>query len=491
MFTEGDMQYERPILQNPYLLFNVSIAYIISTMEQEAKKKIQIIVWNYINKELLEQDSVSEITLDKCCITDLLQIIDLRDLMDTEFRKKLIENLAVYESGESGSEKLIIRKFKQHPADITDVRLGLKACVESQNISSTCMDQCMSLYYDETNNCKKFRLNEEKNKFNVPADTVFVLGGIEANDTISFDELKVIFGLSDNVTEVKSHNIYEGTFERCLKSNKLEKYLDLLLSKGWHIHFNSLNLLYWSIVDILDSIEGFAMQPPMDVYRLKALFYRVIKSDLLGFFDLVLKYRYPDVNSSMIRSFMEELKYKCQSYKAPIFNFNFEMWREALIAWITKGANQDELVFVQDEEELTLLKELTLIYRAEQYTWINCKIIFDNEIDVIYSLKKEPISLRGEVLTNYVFVDSKSDPMVQLSDVAVGIIARYLSFIDLHGQHVESVIESSFKEKQMRILKKLNSVLKCSREYNPLFFNQTTSLEYHGLLNNLVDKYAL
>lgn len=460
-------------------------------MEQEAKEKFQSLVWTLIDKELLEQDSISEITIERYCIADYPHESDLRDLMDTEFRKKLINNLAIYESGESKCDELIIRKFKQHPVDFADLRLAMRAYVEAQNIPISFMDQCMTLYFDETNNCKKFRLNEEKNKFNVPADTVFVLGGIEADNTISFDELKDIMGLHDNIAEVKSHNIFKGAFEWCLQSDKLEKFLDLLLSKGWHIHFNSLNLLYWSIVDILDSIDGFSAQPPMDVYRLKAMFYRVMKSDLFGFFDLVLNYRYPDVSGKMIRSFMEELKYKCQSYKAPKFDFGFEMCREALIGWITKGANQDELVFVQDEEELTLLKDLTLIYRTEQYTWINSKLVFDNEIDVIYSLKKEPTSMGGKALTNYVFVDSKSEPMVQLSDVAVGIVSKCLSFIDLHGQDVEDVIESSFNEKQMRNLKKLSSVLKRSREYNPLFFNQTTSLEYHGLLNRLVDKYAL
>ena len=40
----------------------------------------------------------------------------------------------------------------------------------------------------------------------------------------------------------------------------------------------------------------------------------------------------------------------------------------------------------------------------------------DNEIDVIYELKKNPISINGNNLNNYIFVDSKMDTMVQLSD---------------------------------------------------------------------------
>lgn len=138
-----------------------------------------------------------------------------------------------------------------------------------------------------------------------------------------------------------------------------------------------------------------------------------------------------------------------------------------------------------------MLKELTMIYRNEIYTWINSQLVFDNEIDVIYPLKNEPTSMHGELLTNYVFVDSKTDPMVQLSDVAVGIVAKYLSFIDQHGRNTVSVVDSTFNGKQLGIFRKVNTVLKQSRDHNPLFFNQTTSLEYHGLLNDLIDNYAL
>ena len=113
----------------------------------------------------------------------------------------------------------------------------------------------------------------------------------------------------------------------------------------------------------------------------------------------------------------------------------------------------------------------------------------DNEIDIIYDFKKNPVSVDGKILNNYIFVDSKTDTMVQLSDVAVGIVSKYLYFIDQHGTESEKIILESLN--QLRVFRKLNTVLKKSRDFNPLFFNQQTSLEYHGLLNVLVDKYAV
>ena len=115
----------------------------------------------------------------------------------------------------------------------------------------------------------------------------------------------------------------------------------------------------------------------------------------------------------------------------------------------------------------------------------------DNEIDIIYDLKKNPVSMDGKILNNYIFVDSKTDTMVQLSDVAVGIVSRYLYFIDQHATESDKIISETFNENQLRVFHKLNTVLKKSREFNPLFFYQLTSLEYHDLLNILVDKYAV
>ena len=217
---------------------------------------------------------------------------------------------------------------------------------------------------------------------------------------------------------MKSHHIYNGVFADCLKSERLERFLDLLIENDWHIHFNSLNVLYWSIVDILDSIDGFVSQIPANIYMFKDLFYRVMKSNLSSFFDLVLKYRYPNIDSQDITAFMKDLIFMCKLY-----NYSSGDAELGLIEWLEMGSRQKELVFVQDEEELVMLTELSLLYRSEISTWINSRLIMDNEIDIIYDFKKNPVSVDGKILNNYIFVDSKTDTMVQLSDVAVGIVS--------------------------------------------------------------------
>lgn len=458
-------------------------------MEASTITNIQDQLVEYLNKSF-KTTTDKDVVVDKSVLTCCPPEEDVRLIMTTEFRKLLI-NDGLYYTGASNKEQLCIQKIESHPIDYTEIRQCMKMSVGAQGISPSDIDMSLMLYYDETNNIKKFKLNEEKHKFNATADTIFVLGGIEGEGVVKIEDLKTLFKLQDSVHEVKSHNIYSGELADCLKSERLESFLDLLIDRNWHIHFTSLNVLYWSIVDILDSIDNFVSQEPSNIFMFKALFYRIMKSDITGFFNIVLKYRYPNIDSQDIPAFMADLIHICKTYKDSSHEVEVKQCCIGLIDWLQVASQQKGLVFIQDEEELIMLNELTHIYRSEISTWVNSRLIMDNEIDVIYEFKKNPLSINGNNLNNYIFVDSKMDTMVQLSDVAVGIISRYLYFIDQNGTECETLISSTFNESQLRVFRKLNKVLKKSRDFNPLFFNQQTSLEYHGLLNNLVNKYAV
>ena len=50
--------------------------------------------------------------------------------------------------------------------------------------------------------------------------------------------------------------------------------------------------------------------------------------------------------------------------------------------------------------------------------------------DIIFELKRKPVMINNSFVSNFTFIDSKKNIMVQLSDVAIGITSKYLSFID-------------------------------------------------------------
>lgn len=372
--------------------------------------------------------------------------------------------------------------------DFSVIRNANKLMLLFQGIDQSSFDVATNLYYDETGNIKKFIIREES--FNVDADTHFVLGGIEGKGSIDFDNLKRRLQVQKSVTEeIKSKHIYYGSFENCLKSDKLELFLDLILDKGWHVHFQSLNILYWSIVDILDSIENIKLYMPF-IHELKGILYRVAKYDIKATAKLFHDYKYPDLKTpDSVKGFFQEILGLCKKYSI-VCPLQQQQLLVLLQTMLTEGIKQDSATFIQEETELLLIKELTCFYEAEIYTYINSNLFFDNESDIIKAIDDCEYVVDGNVLNKYHFMDSKSDCMIQLSDIFVGIMAKYLHAIDVHIDNLNYYVDN-FDDIQHRRFCKLNSVIKSSLDYNQTFIHQTTSIELHTALNKLVEEHHI
>ncbi len=368
----------------------------------------------------------------------------------------------------------------------TDIRNAHKEILKSQGISPSSIDVFSNLYYDETGNIKKFVVREES--FNVDANTHFVLGGIEGDGSIKFEDLKNYLGVQPSVTkEIKSKHVYTGTFEWCLKSKTLERFLDLIIERNWHIHFHSLNLLYWSIVDILDSIENITSYGS-SINELKSMLYRVAKHNAKATARLFYDYQYPNLKTAdEVKAFFQGVYELCKKYEEHCPQ-NLQLLLKILLKIITEGSKQDEAIFIQDETDHLLIKELTNFYEFEIYTYINSNLIFDNEADIIKDIKNCEYIVDNNVLSRYYFVDSKSDCMIQLSDIFVGIMAKYLHAIDVNLDNLNSYIKD-FDGSQLRRFRMLNRIIKSSLEYNPPFIHQTTSIELHSALIKLINEY--
>ena len=129
-------------------------------METSTIISIQNQLVTHINKTI-KASTDDEIVVDKTILTCCPPDEDIRLIMDTEFRKLLI-NDGLFYTGASNSDQLCIQKIKSYLIDYTDIRKAMKMSVRAQDISSSVIDMYLMLYYDETNNIKKFKLNEEK-----------------------------------------------------------------------------------------------------------------------------------------------------------------------------------------------------------------------------------------------------------------------------------------------------------------------------------------
>ena len=118
-------------------------------------------------------------------------------------------------------------------ADIKDLYNRISKFLEIQGYQKF-LERAETLYYDESGNDKHLIIKGEK--LNTNYDAVFVLGGIQSEDSFSIDECKDSLGI-DKTKELKAKNDLKGSFLDVLKKTKVTNVLKLIEKKDWHIHF--------------------------------------------------------------------------------------------------------------------------------------------------------------------------------------------------------------------------------------------------------------
>ncbi len=128
-------------------------------------------------------------------------------------------------------------------------------------------------------------------------------------------------------------------------------------------------------------------------------------------------------------------------------------------------------------------------YSAEICSYPNKTLILDMEKQVEKALWDDIIEVNGDILLNYCFEDSASNPMIQVCDYVVSILRKYFIFLDQDMNNIEKEI-NGFDEQQKKNFKLLNKVMKQSLDYNPLFFHYIASVETQGVVNMMIEKYG-
>lgn len=123
----------------------------------------------------------------------------------------------------------------------------------AQGITPEQFDGHETWYYDETDNVKHLVMLPSKD-VNAGVNTCFVLGGIQAEDVITDEELHTSLGKTPG-KELKANKDLKGSFEVILRKDNLKKILELIDTKGWNIHFMMVQVWYYAFVDIIDSIN--------------------------------------------------------------------------------------------------------------------------------------------------------------------------------------------------------------------------------------------
>lgn len=338
-------------------------------------------------------------------------------------------------------------------------------------------DTPYTFYYDETNNIKTFYVRE--NDFNYTFTANFVLGGlVHEGNALDVQPLIDSFRLQKTAIEVKFKHIAFGDFLDCLKSQKLKLYLRFVKDSDLYVHYSSLNILYWSIVDIVDSAimnSDSAMKIGLPfANRLKNDLYKLARLEIDAVIQLFYRFAYPNVKSGELIDFIEGLTALFEPYLSkPEFHFGLESLRQILKEAKKKGS----LAFIMDETDHILLSDLSQFYLKPIYTFRNSTHIFDNEDSISAIMSDYRILEKGVEIKNYSFVDSQDSQLTQLSDIFIGFMGKFTQYRNTHTiEEVEADIES-LTPLQSDNLHLFIDVINKSEKRNPAFLHATDSYE--------------
>ena len=354
------------------------------------------------------------------------------------------------------------------------------------DLDESIFDRKYTFYYEETNNFRKIYLTGSKvNIGNINSN--FVLGGIvldvNNNDSYSLEELKRKFSLQKTVKEIKfKHICGKGVdFLEALKATKLTSFLQWLVDMGVWVHYSVTNLLYWSLVDIVDSFIDFErwnrrleiyyseclqLNPylpfifPFERYLysayllLKDELYKATLTKLDDVLGLLGKYKYPNVDAEKLGKFMQDLisildVQRGSKQEYPHLSLFFELF-----------SSENEASFITNQKDNILIDSFSVFYTRNVRLFHKAKHIFDEERSIVSELERyNPIAD-----LKYEFVDSQQDIFIQVSDVIVGLIGRMYDFLsNISYEEIERFSLDEMAYRNLSLLKKIicNSLKVC------------------------------
>ncbi|GEN58072.1 hypothetical protein GCM10012290_07710 [Halolactibacillus alkaliphilus] len=312
------------------------------------------------------------------------------------------------------------------------------------------------LYYDETNNPRAFRLTDDG--FNVNEHEFFILGGIgfEPDKYASDDDIDELFSefqLQGNASEVKFKHIRQNAqdFLSLLSKPRVTTLIEWLHEKQYSIHYSYVDNFYYTIVDIVDSMNESWFGGPGLNRELKSRLYSLIKEYQDWFVSLLIELDYPNIKNH--KMFVEKLVDWIWSVNIGD-DFYLEYLRQSL-----KSYRDKQLVFLEDNDDRIAITDYSTFYANLIVTYPNADHIFDRELSVEKLLNANPIELSGHKCINYKFVDSKDERLVQVSDLIVGILRCWMAFLEsVNIEHLSEIL-NGLSELQKVEMKKFQELL--------------------------------
>lgn len=338
-------------------------------------------------------------------------------------------------------------------------------------------------YYDETNNIKKLHLGEQG--FNVTEPGIFVLGGVVhegSHRRLDIGSLRHEMRIQTSADELKLKHVAKGGFLDLLTSDKLTTFLQWISDNGLFVHYLALDPLYWSFVDIMDSILCGLDEPRlMELHiPLKADLAALLRANLPETTSLFYRYNYPDLALENRKLFLNELIKMLEQSDDVLPEFNSMMLKGMLQA----GCNLPNLDFIEGFTPHLLIESFTVFYLTRIALFKHSTHILDMEDSVHVELKAMQLVSGGKPVRNYRFADSKSEPGIQVSDIMVGLIGKMYSYFTETMREEVAAARAVLAGTSLKNAELLRDLIDTSHEVNVAFLQHVAS-------NHEIDKMNL
>lgn len=356
-----------------------------------------------------------------------------------------------------------------HVLDIEELR---RPAIAAHRLTG--LDGLRTFYYDETNNIRKLRLSD--GALNVAEPACFALGGVVhagAPRPIDLAPLRAAIRAQPSATELKYKHVAHGDFLTMLGSVRLGAYLSWVEAEGLLAHFSVLDPVFWSIVDIIDSVlleatPQFLPFAPL----LKTDLTVALRQDLNGAVRLFRQYDYPDVPSDRADAFLEALANIAETSRGlPAGN-------AAAVAQILRaGKGLDELPFIQGQKAGVLIETFRDFYLHRFYLFADASHILDTETEIIEQIDHLPLVRGNAPFRNFHFVArSQDEPGVQVSDILMGLLGHLFTWLRDTDANAVVAAKARLPDRAASNLRALAALLDRSTDNCPAFAHYVLSV---------------
>lgn len=353
-----------------------------------------------------------------------------------------------------------------------DVNKLREMLIQHNGLQNT--DEVYTFYYDETNNIRKLYLKDSG--FNVNKADNFILAGIlhkGRNTSCDYSTLFQMINLQKSTHELKLKHVAKGNFLNMLKSDKILIILNWLIENKFYIHYFNLNIVYWSVIDIIDSIIDELHHPFYIVNHmsLKSDFYELANSNSAVFLNALYEFNYPDIPEEKIHVFCRWLiDFTCM-YSCMLPNVQASVLENL----IKESLKVENLPFISGFHGRELIDSFMVFYLRNLFLFKNSIHIFDEEKSIQGDVKNFPLTDNDMPIHNHEFVKSHNSEAIQLSDVIAGFLGKYFSYLKDVNDEQLALDKVNLTSQQFKTLSALKRIIDISDNVSRGFFNVVSS----------------